>query len=339
MLKASLPKNVIFPSFNNLGNSGYVRKGPFLINYTHERHCIIEQWQIRIHFCLYRMFLYSLNSCVSHVLHILSLKSSKAHSEDGAPGSEEAVQSSAWVLPSQLRGGPAVWPGRGGPLWPQWYLQTAHVEGRPACSESQARFTPSTWASKGLLSRWWAPGPQGDSIHGWRALLSQGTRQRDFTPMGRWPLLSTEKEGQKKKTEQVLERKTSLQREGNHGRKNSSSKYSAESKMLHGEPRICRYCHAPLHPSCEQMSSSWCKTLWPSQRPEQRRAENMPVSRYQGPPARRTCLLLGLKEAEAAEGRFTSCGAGATQQPTRDPWSKSACALRRYLKIKYSLFS
>lgn len=143
----------------------------------------------------------------------------------------------------------------------------------------------------------------------------------------------------KKKTEQVLERKTSLQREGNHGRKNSSSKYSAESKMLHGEPRICRYCHAPLHPSCEQMSSSWCKTLWPSQRPEQRRAENMPVSRYQGPPARRTCLLLGLKEAEAAEGRFTSCGAGATQQPTRDPWSKSACALRRYLKIKYSLFS
>ena len=60
----------------------------------------------------------------------------------------------------------------------------------------------------------------------------------------------------KKKTEQVLERKTSLQREGNHERKNSSSKYSAESKMLHGEPRICRYCHAPLHPSCEQMWSS-----------------------------------------------------------------------------------
>ena len=65
------------------------------------------------------------------------------------------------------------------------------------------------------------------SIHRWRALLSQVTRQRDFTPMGRWPLLSTEKEGQKK-PEQALERKTSLQRERNRGRKNSSSKYSAE---------------------------------------------------------------------------------------------------------------
>lgn len=174
------------------------------------------------------MFLYSsLNSGVSHVLNILSLKSSKAHSEDVAPGSEEAVQSSTWVLPSQLRGGPAVWPGRGGPLWPQWCLQMAHVEGRPAYSEAWVHFTLSTQASKGLCSRWWAPCPQGDSIHRWRALLSQVTRQRDFTPMGRWPLLSTEKEGQKK-PEQALERKTSLQRERNRGRKNSSSKYSAE---------------------------------------------------------------------------------------------------------------
>lgn len=88
--------------------------------------------------------------------------------------------------------------------------------------------------------------------------------------------------------------------------------------------------HAPLHPSCEQMWSSWCKTLSPSQGPGQRRTEDMPMHRYQGPPARRTCLLLGLKEAEAA---------GATQQPTSDLWSTSACALRRYLKIKYSLFS
>ena len=106
------------------------------------------------------MFLYSsLNSGVSHVLNILSLKSSKAHSEDVAPGSEEAVQSSAWVLPSQLGGGPAVWPGRGGTLWPQWCLQMAHVEGRPACSESQARFIRMGFEGAAIkVMSSWSPG-------------------------------------------------------------------------------------------------------------------------------------------------------------------------------------
>ena len=181
------------------------------------------------------MFLYSsLNSGLSHVLNILSLKSSKAHSEDVAPGSEEAVQSSTWVLPSQLRGGPAVWPGRGGPLWPQWCLQMAHMEGRPAYSEAWVHFTLSTQASKGLCSRWWAPIPSTDEGLSSVKWQDRGT-SRQWAGDHFCPLRKKVKKNQSKPwRERHLCRGKEIV-----GERTAAANTQLKSKMLHREPRIC----------------------------------------------------------------------------------------------------
>ena len=99
MLKASPSKNVIYPSY---WAQDMYEKRPFLISYTHEGHCVTEQWQIlQKSFISGFMFLHlSLNLGVSNVLNILFLKRSKAHSEDVTPGSWEAIQSPGRILPS-----------------------------------------------------------------------------------------------------------------------------------------------------------------------------------------------------------------------------------------------